>query len=73
MCSLLQIRGSIPFRWKQSGLKAYEIVGKVDDWMYQFKQHFSEVGREYGHGLVLAVNLVAVNKKMELELKERFE
>jgi len=43
VCSLLQIRGSIPFRWKQAGLKTYEIVGEAEEWMGLFKQHFAEV------------------------------
>lgn len=65
--SHVQIRGSIPVFWKQTGLnQAVVIESEVEKNQQMFKRHFEKLVRNYEK--VMIVNLLCLDRKGEDEL-----
>lgn len=69
--SQVQIRGSVPAFWKQSGIYAdVEFYSTHENNRASFLRHFSELNRVYGD--VFCINLLSKHKQGELAITEYF-
>jgi hypothetical protein len=70
--SYVQIRGSVPVFWKQSGLRAVVTLTKTPEIGYPaFTKHFDELVKEYGK--VLVFNLLSDHVNREKILSAAFK
>jgi len=71
-CSSLQIRGSVPSFWQQTGLTAQaKITRNIDLTNNAFLKHMENINGNWGR--VLCVNLMAKSKKEEQMITDTFE
>ena len=71
-CSNLQIRGSVPSFWQQTGLTAVaKITRNFDLTNHAFLKHVENVNANWGR--VLCVNLMSKSKKEEQMITDTFE
>ena len=83
--SFVQIRGSIPFFWKQDGVKARITLSRsLDSSIDAFSKHFESLFKDYNNSSIVVVNLLNQQTKDEdiltqgynkliSDTKERFE
>eukprot|EP00826_Nyctotherus_ovalis_P066182 TRINITY_DN9761_c0_g3_i2.p1 TRINITY_DN9761_c0_g3~~TRINITY_DN9761_c0_g3_i2.p1 ORF type:complete len:233 (+),score=48.12 TRINITY_DN9761_c0_g3_i2:466-1164(+) len=72
LTSFIQVRGSVPVFWKQSGMTAeLELTRTVEMAFPAFCKHFQELVSVYRR--VLVFNLLSAKKKQEVKLVKAFE
>ena len=69
--SYVQIRGSVPIFWSQTGIRAVVTLTKSSDLSYDaFTKHFDELIKEYNN--VLIFNLLSDKKGCEVLLSNAY-
>jgi hypothetical protein len=72
LSSFVQIRGSVPVFWKQSGVAAeLELTRTIEMAFPAFCKHFQELVMLYKH--ILVFNLLSAKKQQEVKLVKGFE
>ena len=71
--SHVQVRGSMPFFWEQSGVKTIQISRPLETTIPAFKLHFDDLRQTFNDGQVFSLNLVTPNSSMERLLLESYE
>ena len=70
--SFLQVRGSVPVFWKQTGVMAeIEAIGTEENNLKAFTKHFNNMGKKYGE--IMVFNLLSSTRKKEVLLKNAYE